>query len=62
MDTPYTVPHNLALTPNGKKLFVTHSGPNDKVTVYRTGGGSPSPTLIGEVTVGSNPFGIAYMP
>ena len=60
--TPFPVPHNIALTPNGKKIFVTHSGPNDKVSVFATRGGSPAPVLVDVVTVGDNPFGIAYVP
>ncbi len=62
VDTPYGVPHNIALTPNGRKLFVTHSGgESDKVTVYRTSSGDPVPVYLGEVTVGLNPFGLAYV-
>ena len=61
-DSPYGVPHNIALTPNGKKLYLTHSGPNNKVTVYEIAKPSPTPVLIGEVTVGDNPFGLAYVP
>jgi DNA-binding beta-propeller fold protein YncE len=63
VDTPYAVPHNIALTPNGKTLYVTHSGgSSDKVTVFRTRGRSPVPVFHDEVTVGLNPFGIAYVP
>ncbi|MDY7107194.1 MAG: YncE family protein [Planctomycetota bacterium] len=62
VDTPFTVPHNIALTPSGRKLYVTHSGPNDKVTVYRTTWWDPVPELVGEVTVGANPFGLDYVP
>jgi YVTN family beta-propeller protein len=62
VDAPYTVPHNIALTPNGRKLYVTHSGPNDKVTVYRTSWRDPVPVFDGEVTTGMNPFGLAYVP
>jgi YVTN family beta-propeller protein len=62
VDSPYTVPHNIALNPSGRKLYVTHSGPNDKVSVYRTFRGDPVPELIGDVTVGANPFGLAYAP
>jgi DNA-binding beta-propeller fold protein YncE len=61
VDAPYGVPHNIALTPNGRKLYVTHSGPNDKVTIYHTRGGDPVPEYVGEVTVGLNPFGIAFV-
>lgn len=62
-DAPYSVPHNIAITPNGNKLYVTHSGASsDKVSIYRTSWWDPTPTLIGEVTTGMNPFGIAYVP
>jgi YVTN family beta-propeller protein len=62
VDTPYPVPHNLALAPNGKQLFVTHSGPaSDKVTVYRMFRNDPVPVYDGEVTVGLNPFGLTYV-
>jgi DNA-binding beta-propeller fold protein YncE len=62
VDTNFPVPHNIAVTPNGKKIFVTHSGPNTTVSVFETRGRTPMPTLVDEVTVGSNPFGIAYVP
>ena len=63
VDSPYPVPHNLSLTPNGKNLFVTHSGAAaDKVTIYRMSGMSPVPEFVDEVTVGLNPFGLTYVP
>ena len=62
VDAPYGVPHNIALTPNGRKLYVTHSGPNDKVSIYRVFGTDPVPVLVGEVTTGQNPFGLAWVP
>jgi len=62
VDTPYAVPHNIALTPDSHKLFLTHSGPNDKVTIYDIKANDPLPVLVSEVTVGSNPFGLAYIP
>jgi len=62
-DAPYGVPHNIALTNNGQRLFLTHSGGSaDKVTFYRVSAADPTPVLLGEVTVGLNPFGIAYAP
>ena len=61
-DTPYTTPHNVALTPSGNKVYVTHSGMNDTVTIYRAAGRRGQPRLIGEVAVGMNPFGLAYVP
>ena len=63
VDTPFAVPHNIAMTPNGRMIYVTHSGgASDKVTVYRTRGRSPIPSLVGSIDVGLNPFGIAYVP
>jgi len=62
-DTPYPVPHNIVVTKNNKKLFLTHSGGTaDKVTIYAVSVDNPIPSLIGEVTVGLNPFGLAYVP
>ncbi|MCB9513919.1 MAG: YncE family protein [Candidatus Latescibacteria bacterium] len=62
VDSPYGVPHNLALSTNGKQFFLTHSGgASDKVTVYRTHGSNPVPDYVGEVTVGLNPFGLAFV-
>jgi YVTN family beta-propeller protein len=63
VNTPFAVPHNIALTPSGHKLFVTHSGgTSDKVTIYTTSGSDPVPVFSGQVTVGFNPFGLAYVP
>ena len=60
---PYPVPHNIALTPDSNTLFLTHSGPTaDKVTIYSASQQNPLPVLVGEVTVGLNPFGLAYVP
>lgn len=54
-----TIPHNLTVNESNDKLFVTHSSPmNDKVTVYDISGDGM--LLSDTVTVGSNPFGIAY--
>ncbi|HKG21236.1 MAG TPA: YncE family protein, partial [Blastocatellia bacterium] len=63
VDTPYPQPHNVALTPDGLKLYLTHSGPgSNKVTIYTISKKNPTPVLSGEVIVGENPFGIAYVP
>jgi len=59
-DSPYGVPHNVALSTNGQRLFLTHSGgAADKVTFYDASAGL---ALLGEATVGLNPFGIAFVP
>ena len=60
-DTPYPVPHNIALTHNGKKLYVTHSGgTSDKVIVYTIKKNNRVPVYSGEIIVGLNPFGLAF--
>jgi YVTN family beta-propeller protein len=60
-DTPYAVPHNIVVTKN-KTLFLTHSGGTaDKVSIYSVSINDPIPVLIDEVTVGLNPFGLAYV-
>jgi YVTN family beta-propeller protein len=60
-DTPYAVPHNIAFPTSAKKLYLTHSGgTSDKVTVYEISNNNPVPVYLTEVTVGLNPFGLAY--
>ena len=50
------------LSPDGSKLYVTHSGGMaDKVTVY-TVGEDRVPVASTDVTVGLNPFGLAFVP
>ncbi|MCB0081762.1 MAG: hypothetical protein KDE47_12565, partial [Caldilineaceae bacterium] len=63
VNTPFAVPHNIALTPKGAKIYVTHSGPTaDKVSIYSAEDSAATPELLGSVTVGLNPFGLAYVP
>ena len=63
VDTPYPTPHNIALTPDGTKLYLTHSGATaDQVTIYSASKQAPVPVYQDEVTVGLNPFGLAYIP
>ncbi len=64
-DTPFPVPHNAALTPQDrvgsrpKKLYITHSGATaDKVSVYDVS--RRAPVHITDITVGLNPFGLAF--
>jgi DNA-binding beta-propeller fold protein YncE len=63
VDSKYPVPHNIALTQSPGKLYLTHSGgTSDKVTFYDVSYQDPIPVPAGEVTVGLNPFGLAYVP
>lgn len=62
-DTPYPVPHNIAVTDNAAKLYITHSGGGqNKVSVFNLTGRKGEPVFVTEVTVGFNPFGLAYIP
>ena len=61
MNTIYPVPHNIAVTQNSKKLYLTHSGgTSDKVTVYKISNRHPVPVFQKEITVGLNPFGLDF--
>jgi YVTN family beta-propeller protein len=63
VDSPYAVPHNIALTQFPDKLYLTHSGgASDKVTIYDVSSSDPIPAYASEVTVGLNPFGLTYVP
>ncbi len=60
VNTPFPTPHNLAVTPNGRKLYVTHSGATaNQVTVYSVSGKNPVPVYLKSITAGLNPFGLA---
>ena len=60
-DTPYPVPHNVAVNRSSKKIYLTHSGgTSDKVTVYKISNHDPIPEFVSEITVELNPFGLAY--
>ncbi|HMB92818.1 MAG TPA: beta-propeller fold lactonase family protein [Rhodothermales bacterium] len=60
---PIATPHNIALTPDSKKLYITHSGAmSDQVSIYTLKGNNPLPITSSAVTVGLNPFGLDYIP
>ena len=62
-NTPFPVPHNIATTPNGKKLYVTHSGgTSDKVSVYSRQNKNHPFMLLTTVDSGLNPFGLFFVP
>lgn len=70
VDTIHPTPHNIALTPDrevitlrpgSRKLYLTHSGATaSQVTVYRLKGSIP--VFHKTLTVGFNPFGLAFVP
>ena len=63
VNSPYPVPHNIALTKAPDKLYVSHSGgTSNKVSFYDVSFSDPVPVFSGEVTVGLNPFGLSFVP
>jgi hypothetical protein len=62
LDTPSPTPHNIAASPFGLRIFVTHSGAaSTKVSIYRLGFWTRRPEFVGEVDAGLNPFGLAVV-
>jgi DNA-binding beta-propeller fold protein YncE len=62
VDAPFATPHNVALTPDGGKLFLTHSGSAaNQVSIYRTHPRTGVPEFEETVIVGTNPFAIAFV-
>jgi YVTN family beta-propeller protein len=59
--TALSTPHNIAVSPDGSKLFLTHSGPTSAaVSIFDLAGSGSreNPVFRESVTVGANPFGI----
>ncbi|MFW5652502.1 MAG: YncE family protein [Planctomycetota bacterium] len=62
-DTPVATPHNIAVSPFGNKLWVTHSGADaTAVTVFEMTPGNPMPMFVTELETDLNPFGLALTP
>lgn len=59
LNTAIQTPHNIVMNQAGNKMFVTHSGATaTMVSTYSVAGNVVSPNTT--ITVGKNPFGIAY--
>lgn len=56
--TTQSVPHNLVVNADNNRLYVTHSGMNNTLTVYDITDNMLD--LVETITVGDNPFGIGY--
>ena len=58
LTSPFPIPHNIAVSKFGDQIYITHSGATaDKLSIYDT---SPQISLVGSLTLGTNPFGITY--
>ncbi|MDQ3194663.1 MAG: YncE family protein, partial [Bacteroidota bacterium] len=54
-----STPHNIVLNESGNKMFVTHSGMTvNTLSTYSLSSGLITPETT--VTIGTNPFGLAY--
>eukprot|EP01089_Gocevia_fonbrunei_P011596 TRINITY_DN2510_c0_g1_i3.p1 TRINITY_DN2510_c0_g1~~TRINITY_DN2510_c0_g1_i3.p1 ORF type:complete len:303 (-),score=37.92 TRINITY_DN2510_c0_g1_i3:15-923(-) len=61
VDVPYNTPHNIVMTNDGKKLYLSHSGTNFDVTVWSVGDPEdPRPKYITKYSSGLNAYGIWY--
>jgi DNA-binding beta-propeller fold protein YncE len=61
-NTSFASPHNIALSPDNQRLFVTHSGATStKVSIFDTSNPA-DPVLMGAIDAQLNPFGIAAVP
>lgn len=62
-DAPVPTPHNIVLSGDGTKAYVTHSGATaDQVSVYEVGRPDPAPVFVTTVDAGLNPFGLEFVP
>jgi len=61
-DAPFSTAHNILVAPNGQRLYVTHSGANNQVSVYSIRPNGGAPRLLKTVTAGHNPFGLDFVP
>jgi DNA-binding beta-propeller fold protein YncE len=53
-------PHNIGLSLDNSRLYITHTGgTSNTVSFYDISSANPIPVHMGNVTVGTNPFGIA---
>uniref|UniRef100_A0A7S4PHK3 Methanethiol oxidase n=1 Tax=Paramoeba aestuarina TaxID=180227 RepID=A0A7S4PHK3_9EUKA len=58
-DTVYTVPHNVAVSGDRRKLYLTHSGPNVEVSVWDVSNVfNPRPSFLRVIIAELNPYGI----
>ncbi len=62
VDTPFEVPHNIALSPDQNKLYLTHSGATQTaVSVWDISAPDRLPVLLTTVDTDLNPFGLASL-
>jgi YVTN family beta-propeller protein len=62
VDTDFPSPHNIGLSPDNSRLYVTHSGAaSNKVSMFDISDPT-APLLLGSLDVELNPFGIAAVP
>ena len=62
VDTNFAVPHNIVVTGDGQKLYVTHSGATSSTVTVYTLDDPNLPVFQDSITVGgNNPFGLAFV-
>jgi len=60
-DAPSPIPNQCAVDENnGRRVYVSHSGAGNTVSIYNSTAANPDPVLLKEVTVGLDPQGLDY--
>jgi len=60
-DTPFSIPHNIVLSPDQSELFLTHSGnTNDMITVWDISD-TTQPVFLKSFTTELNPYGLVVV-
>lgn len=62
VDSPTATPHNVAVSVDGRVLYLTHSdGTGTKVSIYDVIPPDPTPIFRSQIDVGTNPYGICSL-
>lgn len=56
-NTPFSIPHNIRISPDQSELYLTHSGANSEVTLWDISNPA-SPVFSQTFVTGLNPYGI----
>jgi len=62
VNTPFNTPHNIAITPDGTRLYLTHSGAAATQVTFYDIGPDGVPVFAGTLNTGLNPFAIGVLP
>jgi DNA-binding beta-propeller fold protein YncE len=61
VDTPFSVPHNIVISPDQTELYLTHSGKSNTMVTIWDISDHKAPVLMQSIETGVNPFGIVVV-